>query len=203
MAVTTEVLSATPAGDSTPSAWRFYVQVLSTIMTVIVVTVACVAVVVAAATHLSPKGQYTVFGHPVMVVLSGSMSPAIRTGDLIVDYPVTGAEAQNLHVGQIVTVRESTGSNTAITHRIVGVEHKDGHVAYITKGDVNSAADTTHRSPADVVGVFSHTVRHGGYVLYALHKPLVLGLLIASPLLWFAAAPLKAWGRRMDDGEQT
>jgi len=198
MAMTTEVLSP----EAAPSAWRFYVQVLSTIMTVLVVMVACVAVVVAAATHLSPKGQYRVFGHPVMVVLSGSMSPVIRTGDLIVDNPVTPTQAQNLHVGQIITVREAAGSETAITHRIVAVETKDGQVAYVTKGDANSSPDMTRRPASDVVGVFSHSIPRGGYFLNALHRPLTLGLLLASPVLWFLAGPLRDWGRQMEEEEQ-
>lgn len=205
MAVTTEVLTDSPAtGGMDTTAWRFYVRMLSTIMTVIVVAVAAVAVVVAAATHFSPQGQYRVFGHPVMIVLSGSMAPAIRTGDLIADDPVTTAQAQHLRVGQIVTVRESSGSKVAITHRIVGVTAKDGSIAYITKGDANDAPDATLRSPNDVVGVFSHTLRRGGYVLNALHKPLTLGLLLASPVLWFLAGPLKEWGQQMDepDGAQ-
>ena len=58
--------------------------------------------VIAVATHISRDGGYTAFGHPVMTVLSGSMAPVIRTGDLIVDNPVTPAQASTLQPGQIV-----------------------------------------------------------------------------------------------------
>jgi signal peptidase I len=79
-------------------------------MTMLVCMVATLAIVIAVATHTSRNGQHAAFGHPVMTVLSGSMTPVIRTGDLIVDDPVTAAQARNLRVGQIISVREAPSS---------------------------------------------------------------------------------------------
>ena len=84
---------APPVTATGPKAWRYFTGIVSTLFTVLVVMVACVAVVLAAATHFSPSGQYRVFGHPVMIVLSGSMTPVIRTGDLIVDDSVNATQA--------------------------------------------------------------------------------------------------------------
>ena len=195
-----------PAGDpgssgakSEPGAGRFYFQVLTTVLAIVVTMVAAVAVVLAVATHLAPKGEYTVFGHPAMIVLSGSMSPVIQTGALIIDDRVSAAQADHLHVGQIVTFRESAGSATTITHRIVGVTTANGAVVYITKGDRNNAADSPPHPASDVVGVFSFAIPRGGYILNALHRPLVLGLLLASPIFWFIAGPLFRMARDMDE----
>ena len=185
--------------DAGTSVWRRVTSVLSTVATALLMMSACVAIVLSAATHLSSKGQYTVFGHPVMTVMSGSMSPAIHTGDLVVDDAVTSTQAQRLHVGQIISVRDTPGSDVVITHRIVGVHHVGGAVSYITKGDANPSADATARPAADVVGVLSATVPAGGYVLNALHRPLVLGLLVASVVLGFVAGPLFRWAKRMDE----
>jgi signal peptidase len=172
---------------------------VSTLFTILVVMVACIAVVLAAATHFSPKGQYTVFGHPVMIVLSGSMTPVIRTGDLIFDDPVTATQAEHLKVGQIISFRSAPGSQMVLTHRIVGIEHLGGTVSYITKGDANGAPDAVPRPASDVIGVFSTAIPRGGYLLNALHEPLVLGLLLASPVLWLLAGPLYKWAREMDE----
>ena len=182
-----------------PSAWRYFTGIVSTLFTVLVVMVACVAVVLAAATHFSPSGQYRVFGHPVMIVLSGSMTPVIRTGDLIVDDSITASQAEHLQVGQIISFRSAPGSQMILTHRIVGIEHSGGTVSYITKGDANNAVDAAPRPSSDVIGVFSTAVPRGGYLLTALHKPLVLGLLLASPVLWLLAGPLYKWAREIDE----
>lgn len=181
------------------SGWRRAAGATATAATVLVCVVGALAVVVSIASHFSPKGQYDAFGHPVLTVLSGSMTPAIRTGDLIVDDPVTAAQARHLRVGQVISVRDAPGSAVIITHRIVGVRHAHGSVSYVTKGDANNAPDATPRPAADVIGVFRSAIPDGGYVLAALHRPLVLGLLLTSAALWFLAGPLWRLARRMDE----
>ena len=185
------------AGAARPPMWRrvwdWTSDVAISLLTVAVAIVAPLAIVVAIATHFSPSGQYTVFGHPTLTVLSGSMTPAIRTGDLIMDNPVTKAQAAHLHVGQIITFHEGS---QVLTHRIVAVTTApDGQVAYRTKGDANNMVDTDLRPASSIVGVYRNRIPHGGYILSALHRPLVLGLLLASPLLWFVAEPLRRWAR--------
>ena len=170
---------------------RWYLRVLSTTVTVLLCTVAALAIVVAAAFRTTPSGQYVIFGHPVMTMLSGSMTPVLRTGDLIVDDPITTpAQASDLHVGQIITVRETAGSKSLITHRIVAVKVQNGTVSYITKGDANNSADAAPRPASDVVGVVKADIPRGGYVLFALHQPRVLFMLLTSVVLWFLIGPL-------------
>lgn len=181
------------------SGWRRATGVLATVATVLICMVGALAVVVAVASHFSPPGRYVAFGHPVMTVLSGSMTPVIRTGDLIVDEPVTAAQARRLQAGQIISVRDAPGSTVIITHRIVRVLVVHGVVSYVTKGDANNTADTSPRPAADVIGVFRYAIPGGGYVLAALHRPLVLGLLLASAALWFLAGPLYRLAKRMDE----
>ena len=181
----------------TPRAGRTALRALSTIVTALVSVFAAVMILAAVASHLSPNGQFTVFGHPVMTMLSGSMSPVIRTGDLIVDDPVTAVQAQHLQVGQVVSFREAAGSTAVITHRIVAVRHgAGGQVSYVTKGDANNAADSPARPASDVVGVFSHDIPRAGYLLTDLHRPAVLGLLAASIALFFTAGPLIRYARK-------
>ncbi len=201
---TTPVPVAGPAGradSQARSAWRWYLRVLSTVATTGVCVIAALAIVTAIATRMSPRGQYVVFGHPVMTVLSGSMAPVIRTGDLIVDDPVTAAQAEHLHAGQIISVRFAPGSQSLITHRIVAVQTRHGVVSYITRGDANNAADFTPRPTSDVIGVFRFAIPRGGYVLADLQRPIVLGLLLASPLLWLLAGPLIRFGRHPHEPE--
>jgi signal peptidase I len=184
-----------------PGHLRLAADLLSTIATVLFAVTATAAIVLAIATHLSPKGQYVVFGHPVMTVLSGSMSPVIQTGDLIIDNPVSRSAAGHLRTGQIISFRAIPGSPVIVTHRIAGTKTVHGVREYITKGDANNAPDAVLQPASDVVGVFKLSIRHGGYVLDALHRPLTLGLLLASPLLWFLAGPLYRLAVDMDKRE--
>ena len=177
--------------------WQRCAAATWTVLAVAGTLVGTCAVVLAVATRLSPAGQFTAFGHPVLVVLSGSMSPVISTGDLIVDDPVTPATARHLRVGQVISFRALPGSSVIITHRIIGVATSRGAVRYYPKGDANPSADAAARPAKDVVGVFSYSIGGGGFVLTALHRPLVLGLLIGSPLLWLLAGSLFQFADRM------
>ena len=171
-------LAVTAAGGSTPAPKTRGMP--STALVVVAVCLVGVAIVA----HAAATGRNTVFGHPVLVVLSGSMSPAIRTGDLIVDDPVSGAAAQRLHVGQATTFSDGPGSSRYVTHRIVGVVHRSTGVLYRTKGDANRSPDTALRPASDVIGTVAARLPHGGYVLADLHGRAVLAVAFALPLLW-------------------
>jgi len=190
-----------PAGSRHRAGWRRLLRVLSAACTAGVSSLAALTLVIAVATHLSHRDQVTAFGHPLLTVLSGSMSPVIRTGDLIVDDQVPAATARHLWPGQIISFQAAPGSTVIITHRIVARLVVRGRVEYRTKGDANNAPDTALRPAADVVGLFVASVPRGGYILSALHRPLVPILLLASALLFFLAGPLFRLARDLDSGE--
>ncbi len=116
-----------------------------------------------------------------MVVVSGSMEPALPIGSLIL---VEHAVASDLVPGQIVTVRKE--ADTLLTHRYVGSVHtEDGH-ALILKGDANNAADPLPVAADTLVGVFVASVPAVGYAFWAIRQPgglLILGALLAGTLL--------------------
>jgi hypothetical protein len=51
----------------------------------------------------------------------------------------------------------------------------------------------------DATDVLSTTISRGGYVLNALHEPLVMGPLVASPVLSILADLFLKWVRQMDE----
>ena len=169
---------------------RWYLRALSTIVTVLISLVAVLTIAIAIGSRTSSDGLRMVYGHPVMTVISGSMSPGIRTGDLIVDDQVTTAQASHFQVGQVISFRAAPGSKQLITHRIVAVRVSGGAVSYITKGDANNSADSTPRPASDVIGLYRFAVPRGGYALVAMHTPKVLGMLLTSAVLWIVAGVL-------------
>jgi len=188
-------------GGGAWSSARRVANLIGTAISVVVVMIGCVGIVVAIATHFAPEGEYTVFGHPMLVVLSGSMSPTVRTGDLVIDNPVSAGEAAQLKAGQIISFRSAPGAKV-ITHRIAQVTSTSGAVAYVTKGDANNAADKTQVAPPQIVGVYNTKISNGGYILNALHQPLTLSLLLASPALWFLSGMFFEWAKEVDGGQQ-
>jgi signal peptidase len=168
-------------------------------MALLAVTIGSLAVVVAVASHLAPPGQYTVFGHPVLTALSGSMAPTLRTGDLAYDDPLRAGQAAHLKAGQVITFRATPGGRQIVTHRIHAVVTVQGNLAYQTKGDANPTPDATPVLPSQVVGLYRGRVPYGGYLLNALHQPFSLILLLAAPCLWLLSGWLFGLAREAEN----
>lgn len=92
-------------------------------------------------------------GYRSSAVLSGSMSPAISPGDVVVSKPLTGASIQP---GQIIDF--DVGDETRI-HRVTEVV--DG--GYRTAGDANSSPDSGIVQPEQIRGVGVMLVPLVGY----------------------------------------
>ncbi|GID92141.1 signal peptidase I [Amorphoplanes digitatis] len=75
------------------------------------------------------------FGFNATIITSGSMSPRIRTGDIVVTKDV---DKSTELLGRVVTVDNPAKPGTLLTHRIVGT-NPDG--TYITQGDANPTPD--------------------------------------------------------------
>src|SRR5271154_816661 len=191
MRLTTAPIPSTLPADSKPSQGRsprrWYLRALSRTVIILISLVGVLTIVIAIGSRTSADGQRVVYGQPVMTIISGSMTPTIAVGDIVVDAPVTAAQASHLHAGQIISFRAAPGSPEIITHRIVAVRVQDGAVSYITKGDANNSADATPRPASDVIGLYRFSIPRGGYVLVAMHTPRVLVMLLASALLWIVA----------------
>lgn len=81
-----------------------------------------------------------------VVITSGSMTPSVAPGDVIVAAPHDG---HGLGPGTVVVFHDAARP-VLVTHRIVSV-NEDG--TYQTKGDANGVSDSTPLTPEQVVGV--------------------------------------------------
>ncbi|GGN59823.1 hypothetical protein GCM10010112_15350 [Actinoplanes lobatus] len=75
------------------------------------------------------------FGFNATVIVSGSMAPRIRVGDIVVTRDI---DDNTPLLGKVVTVHNPAKPGTLLTHRIVGI-NPDG--TYITQGDSNPTPD--------------------------------------------------------------
>ena len=190
------VRSASPTTAATLSPWKYFRRVFNAAVTTAFAFVAALVMVLSFATHQVSTGDYQAFGHPVMAMLSGSMSPELPTGSLVVDNALSPAQAQNLHVGQIISFRIAANSPVVITHRIVRVVHDANGVSYVTKGDANSSVDSPARPAANVFGVYSASVPQAGYLLNTVHRPAFIIMLLLIVLFGLSTGPLVRWVRR-------
>jgi signal peptidase len=110
---------------------------------------------------LAAAGPF-VLGGRSFTVMSGSMEPAIHTGDLVVSEKISPAEAQ---VGDVVTFPDPTGADRLITHRLRSMQVRGGAARAVTKGDANNTVERWS-APADGhIGRVMYRLPRLGYVL--------------------------------------
>lgn len=101
----------------------------------------------------------------VLYIYSGSMTPAIQPGDLIVVAPPT----QPLRPGMIITL---SVNGELVTHRLIAIG-TDGSLA--TKGDANSAPDGWDTSDIQVRGIYRWRIPLLGYLVTLPKRLLMIG----------------------------
>jgi len=106
-------------------------------------------------------------------VMSGSMSPKIHVGSLIVIRP-----ASQYSAGDIITFHTPMAdkTNDYTTHRIVEIRDDNSAKYIVTKGDANDAPDGSRIAKEDIIGKHLLTLPLLGY-LFAFIKTLA-GLII-------------------------
>lgn len=103
-----------------------------------------------------------VAGVDVLVFRSGSMAPAIETGDLAFTETV---EATDVHRGDVVSVLDADGQR--VTHRVVGLSAVGGRHELTLKGDANEQADREVYTVTEVQRVLFVVPRAGYLVAWA------------------------------------
>lgn len=129
-----------------------------------------------------------VFGYRTVTMLTGSMSPMINPGDVVVTAPKPVSEVA---VGDVVTYEIPVQDRRVETHRVVKVtQDAAGRTAIVTKGDANAANDPwTATIEGDTVWETRAVVPWVGSVIRTLRAPVV-----HSVLLWGAAGGLVLLG---------
>lgn len=96
------------------------------------------------------------------VVLTGSMTPELAPGTLVVVRP---SEPSDIEVGSVLTYQLRSGEPEVVTHRVVAVRTDlDGHLEWQTRGDANNVPDAAWVREAQVRGTVWYAVPYLGRV---------------------------------------
>jgi signal peptidase I len=130
-------------------------------------------------------------GYRSFTVRSGSMTPAIETGDVVVTKSISPLSAR---VGDVVTFVDPEGTGKLFSHRVQSVRPLGDEVAFVTRGDANTS--TEHwRVPANgSIGRVAYRIPKIGYALSWIDSgPSRLALIAIPALLLLWAAMVRIW----------
>jgi signal peptidase len=128
------------------------------------------------------------FGDRSLVVRSGSMTPAIDTGDVVAVHPIAPASAR---VGDIVTF-ENHGKLTS--HRVRSMGRSGNDMLFTTRGDANTGQEHWKVPANGRIGRVMYRVPKLGFVVVRVQTPVGRFFLIILPALLLAFSLLrKIW----------
>ena len=135
-----------------------------------------------------------------LVVLSGSMEPALRTGDVSVVRSIAPLDARP---GDIVTFRDPDNAERLITHRVRAMRVQGDAVVFRTRGDANNVSEHWRVPATGEIGRLMYRIPKLGWVLsYARSKGLFM-LLLGGALALLLVLELSAiWRPEEGDGDQ-
>jgi signal peptidase len=134
-----------------------------------------------------------------MVVLSGSMTPAIRTGDVVVVRPIAPTEAK---VGEIVTFKDPDGSGRLLIHRVRAIVRHGDQIAVTTQGDANATREHWKVPVDGTIGTVVYRVPLFGFAVSWIGSPPGRIALLIIPALLLAVSMLaRIWRPAPGRGE--
>jgi signal peptidase len=127
-------------------------------------------------------------GYSPLIVLTGSMEPAIESGDLII---VQQVDSSQVSVGDIIAFfdPESTDSSV-VTHRVTEVLSEGGTLSFRTKGDLNNVEDTLSVPSSNLVGVYRTKLHGVGNIAMFMQTTTGLVVCVIVPLVLLVAVDI-------------
>ena len=144
------------------------------------------------------------FGATPYTVLTGSMTPNLPPGTLVVVRPVDPAQ---IDTDSVITYQLASGRPEVVTHRVIDVRSDlTGQVEWRTQGDANGAADPEWIREEQVRGELWYAVPHLGHVtgwLTTSQRELVIQLVAGLLMLYAVAMFAKGLGPRRRSAIET
>jgi signal peptidase len=135
-----------------------------------------------------------------LVVLSGSMEPALGTGDVSVVRSIAPLDARP---GDIVTFRDPDNAERLITHRVRAMRVQGDAVVFRTRGDANNVSEHWCVPATGEIGRVMYRIPKLGWVLsYARSKGLFVLLLGGALALLLVFELTAIWRPEEGDGDQ-
>ena len=130
-----------------------------------------------------------------VTVLSNSMEPSFRAGDVIV---LTPKALRDVRHGDVIAYAVPVGDHHVVTHRVTRVVEPGERPVVVTKGDANAHADPWRaRLAGDVAWAHRLTVPYAGHALLFLRSPALRNVaLYLAPALLALIWLVRIWAPR-------
>lgn len=155
--------------------------VIGTILCIILLPILIINLTLIVKSYTNKDAVPDVGGFFPLIVLTDSMYPEIKSGDLIICHTV---EAEEVEEGDVISFFDPMGNGTSIvTHRVIEVLEENGAPMFRTRGDNNNTEDRELVSPEDLVGTYQNRIPGAGNIALFMQTTTGLIVCVVLPIL--------------------
>lgn len=155
--------------------------IIGTILCAVLLPILIINLTLIAKSYINKDEVPSLAGVFPMIVLTDSMYPEIKSGDLII---CNTAEAEEIVVDDVISFFDPMGSGTSVvTHRVLEVIEEGGEISFRTKGDNNNAEDQVLVPQKNLIGIYRSRVPALGHVAMFMQTTPGLILCVVCPVL--------------------
>lgn len=148
-------------------------KVITTFVYVIIIPLIVYNISLIIQSVIKPNKIPSFFGVKNFVIISGSMEPNLKIGDIVVTKNV---EQENIQIGDVISFRLG---QSVVTHRVTDIgKDENGNIEYITKGDNNNVEDSKTVTIEQIEGKSFMVIKSIGKIALVLQNKTIFLILM-------------------------
>lgn len=172
------------AKEKTSAAHKVF-TVLGAVLCVILIPILVINLTLIIKSYANKDDVPSIGGYLPLIVLTDSMYPDIKSGDLIICHT---ADAEEIEVNDVISFFDPAGNGTSIvTHRVIEVVREDGELFFRTKGDNNNIEDKDPVPAENLVGVYKTRIAGAGNIAMFMQSTAGLIVCVVLPIVLLVA----------------
>lgn len=159
--------------------------VLGTILCIILIPILLINLTLIIKSYINKETVPSIGGYLPMIVLTDSMDPCIKSGDLII---CQTASAEGIKENDIISFFDPAGNGkSVVTHRVIEVVEQSDGLFFRTKGDNNNTEDKDLVPAENLVGTYKLRIAGAGNIAMFMQSTSGLIICVVLPIILLVA----------------
>ncbi|MBE6642450.1 MAG: signal peptidase I [Ruminococcaceae bacterium] len=155
--------------------------VVGIVLCVILIPILLINLTLIAKSYINKDEVPSIAGTFPLIVLTDSMYPEIKSGDLIFCHTI---DAEDIKVDDIISFFDpASNGKSIVTHRVIEIVDQNGEIFFRTRGDHNNTNDRELVPSVNLVGKYSMRIAGAGHVAMFMQSTTGLIICVVLPIL--------------------
>lgn len=155
--------------------------IIGAVLCVILLPILIINITLIVRSYVNQDEVPSVGGYLPMIVLTDSMYPDIKSGDLIICHTIDAGDVKG---NDVISFFDPAGNGSSVvTHRVIEIVNEDGKLSFRTKGDNNNTEDTDLVPAENLVGIYKARIAGAGNIAMFMQTTAGLIVCVVLPII--------------------